>query len=88
LGWDTFDLSLDIVVGADLTWRWKDQDHFELLQKLGIMTGEEAESVQRDAELVIGDIENSVYPFDRDWSDWRPRDDWALPSMPPDWAVL
>lgn len=88
LGWDTFDLSLDIVVRPDLSWHWKDEDHFAILESVGLMSGEEASSVRRDADEVVADVEARAFPFDRDWSTWRPDPTWQLPVLPADWSDL
>lgn len=53
----TRDLRLDIVVARDLTWRWKDQDHFERIQDLGWISPAEALSIQNEADRVVRRIE-------------------------------
>jgi uncharacterized protein len=87
-GFDTFDQSLDVVVHADLTWRWKDEDHFELLQSHGILSPAEADAVRREGERVIADAEARRPPFDEPWPDWRPDPSWRLPTLPEDWQQL
>lgn len=87
-GWDTLDQSLDVIVHADLTWRWKDEDHFALLQEVGILTTEQADAVRREGEAVIADIEAGRPPFNEPWPDWRPDPAWPMPTLPPDWSVL
>lgn len=88
LGWDTFDLALDIVVFADRKWQWKDADHFEALQGLDVVSAGAAAAVLADAEAVIADIEAGAYPFDRDWSSSRPDPAWVAPALPAGWDVL
>lgn len=88
LGWDTFDLSLDIVVSPARTWHWKDEDHFEMMQAAGIISAEVADEVRREADTVICDIDNVRYPFDRDWSAWRPPPDWEDAAIADDWHKL
>jgi hypothetical protein len=88
LGWDTLDLALDTVVARDLSWRWKDEDHFALLQDNGVISADAAEHVRRDADRVIGETEQQRFPFDRDWSDWQPDTKWGLPTLPDGWAEL
>jgi len=87
-GWDTFDLSLDIVVLPDLTWHWKDEDHFQILQDLQIMSAEEATAVRHDAERVVADITAANFPYGVDWSGWRHDPTWSRPVLPPDWDIL
>lgn len=87
-GFDTFDQSLDVIVHADLTWRWKDEDHFALLQDLGILSAAAADGVRREAEAVIADAEAGRPPFGEPWPEWRPDPSWPAPTLPPDWATL
>lgn len=87
-GWDTSDLALDIVVLPDRSWHWKDEDHFQILKDLGVMSDAEAESVLRDADIVIADVERGAFPFDADWSAWRPDPGWGTPLLPADWDEL
>lgn len=86
-GWDTMDLQLDIVVYPDRNWRWKDEDHFEICRRLGVISRDQAAAVTADAEVVIADIEAGRYPYDRDWSTWRPNPAWEEPSLPEGWDV-
>ncbi|WP_240508873.1 DUF402 domain-containing protein [Streptomyces agglomeratus] len=38
-GFDTFDLTVDLVVDPDLTgWQWKDEDEYAHVRRLGIIT--------------------------------------------------
>ena len=87
-GWDTFDQSLDITVSPRLTWRWKDEDHFALLQALGILSREQAHAVRREGEAVIADVEARRAPFNEPWPEWRPDRSWSMPTLPADWSVL
>lgn len=87
-GFDTFDQSLDITVNPRFKWRWKDEDHFALLQDLGILSPVEADSVRREGEAVIADIEARQTPFDEPWPKWRPDPSWPKPQLPDDWDVL
>jgi len=82
----TWDQSLDIVVGPDRRWRWKDEDHFQWIQDLGWISAEEAAELRREAEMVIGRVEQGASPFDDEWLAWRPEDGWPVPELPEDWA--
>lgn len=86
LGWDTRDLSLDLVVSADRSWRWKDEDHFALLDEHGLLGPGEADEIRREGDRIVADIEAARPPFDRDWSAWRPDPAWGRPTMPDGWA--
>ena len=68
----TWDHTLDIVMGPDLVWRWKDQDQLDLAAGLGWMTTEEARLVRAEGERVVEMIESRATPFTESWPDWRP----------------
>lgn len=87
-GWDTFDLALDIVVSPNRTWRWKDEHHFELMRAAGVISAEAADEVRRDADRTVDDIDKAKYPFDLDWTTWRPRPSWHHAPIPADWHQL
>jgi hypothetical protein len=86
-GVTTWDQSLDIVVGPDLRWRWKDEDHLARLPQLGWMTSDEAAEVRREGLRVIDMIEGRQAPFNEDWPGWRPDPSWPTPALPHDWAA-
>jgi hypothetical protein len=81
-GFETTDLFLDIVVDADLNWRWKDEDELEEAVAVGRITPREAEAVRIEGERVAADIESRRWPFDGSFDDWRPDPAWPLPALP------
>lgn len=87
-GTQTMDLMLDLVVGQDMTWRWKDEDEFETLVSHGLIDGEEAARVRQEAASVIKQIEANKAPFSEPWHDWRPDPSWPLPELPEGWDRL
>ncbi len=82
----TWDQSLDIVVGRDLRWTLKDEDHLARLPALGLATQAEVEAIRSEAGRVIARIEARSAPFDEDWPDWRPDPAWPTPELSPDWG--
>lgn len=84
----TFDRSLDIVVGPDRRWRWKDEDHFAHIQRLGWITPARAAELRAEGERVVRRIEAREPPFDDRWLDWRPDPSWPTPELPSDWAAV
>jgi hypothetical protein len=83
-GWDTADNVLDVVVAPDLSsWRWKDEDELREAVRLGRFTEEEAAELYAEAERAIATVERSAWPFDRDWSGWRPDPSWPQPQLDP-----
>lgn len=85
LSWDQ---SLDIVVRPDLSWTWKDEDHFHRIQELGWMSADEARSVRAEGQQVVRRIERKESPFDEPWPDWTPDPTWTVPDLPKDWAEI
>lgn len=86
-GFETTDLFLDIVVDADLNWRWKDEDELEEAVAVGRITAREAEAVRLEGERVVADIEARRWPFDGSYDNWRPDPAWPLPIFPKDWNI-
>ncbi len=84
----TWDRSLDIVVTPDLHWKWKDEDHFKYIQKLGWITSEEAAELRAEGGRVIERIERCEPPFCEPWPQWRPNSSWPIPTMPDNWAQV
>jgi predicted RNA-binding protein associated with RNAse of E/G family len=84
-GVQTMDLMLDILVDPDHSWRWKDEEDFEMLITHNLLEAAAVSSVRDDAAKVIGEIERGDPPFDETWLEWRPEGDWLLPQLPEDW---
>ncbi len=82
------DQQLDIVVGPDLAWRWKDEDHLKRSVELGWITPDEASGVWREGERVISLIEARAPPFDNSWTHWRPDPAWAIPQLDKNWNAI
>jgi hypothetical protein len=79
-GFDIKDWKLDLVVDADGTRRWKDEDELEEAARLGIV---DADTVWAEAERVVADP-----PWPTGWEDWRPDPSWPVPRFPPGWDVV
>ncbi len=87
LGFDSQDLVLDITVSPDLSsWAWKDEDELEWSVKTGKYSTEEAAYIREAGRQAIQAIETRAWPFNADWSQWRPDSNWAMSTLPPDWA--
>ena len=81
-GFDVRDLQLDILVAADRTWKWKDEDDFERSIECGLISAEHAAQVRESAAASIRDIECGAWPFETEIADWRPDSGWARRSLP------
>jgi hypothetical protein len=85
LGWngscfDTVDEKLDLIVGADRSLRWKDEDELAHAAGLGLV---DAVEVRAEAALVLEE-----WPFPTGWEDFRPDPAWPLPELPPGWEAV
>jgi protein associated with RNAse G/E len=85
-GYDTLDLVIDIVVGRDWRWAWKDEEPFRNAIRRGIF-GEDVEAaITAEAERVQAQIDSREGPFDAKWIDWTPPSGWPTPCLPDDFA--
>ena len=80
---DTTDEALDIVVGPDGGWRWKDEDELAEGVELGIWSDAEAAEIRAEGERVV-----AAAPWPTGWEDWRPPADWGPLGLPRDWHVV
>lgn len=87
-GFDSTDHLLDIRIGPDRTWRWKDEDHLAEAVEIGLFTAECARAIRAEGERAIARIQAWTIPFDEGWENWRPDPEWALPSIPEGWDRL
>jgi hypothetical protein len=79
------DCGLDIVADADLRWRWKDEEDFEILQQMGWIGPDDARRLRQEGLRVIERIESRRAPFDEPWAAWCPEPTWPMPELPADW---
>jgi hypothetical protein len=79
-GFDTFDHKLDLIVEADGSWRWKDEDELEEAARLGIL---DASAVRAEGERVLAE-----WPFPTGWEGWRPDPAWPVPYLTEGWDTV
>jgi predicted RNA-binding protein associated with RNAse of E/G family len=85
----TMDLALDLVVEPDRSsWRWKDEDEFELFQERRLIEQHTAQHVRDQAASLAVRIPAGAPPFDDAWVGWRPDPAWGVPELPDGWDVL
>jgi Protein of unknown function (DUF402) len=84
-GFDTTDLALDVTVGPDATWAWKDEDDFAEAIALGVLTDAQAADVRAEGERVVVALPDLL---PTGWEGWRPDPGWALPELPDGWDVV
>lgn len=81
-GIDTLDLLVDLVVGPDLRWAWKDEGEYAQGHRLGVITDAEHRQVTAAREKAVAMIEAREAPFCDPPPTWRPDAAWSLPSLP------
>ncbi|WP_418961166.1 DUF402 domain-containing protein [Streptomyces tritici] len=84
-GFDTFDLTVDLVVAPDLTtWTWKDEDEYAHARRLGIVGDTEHRAVDTARDQALAMVENRTGIFaDADrWAAWRWDPTWPTPRLP------
>ncbi|MFJ9434795.1 DUF402 domain-containing protein [Streptomyces sp. NPDC101490] len=86
-GFDTFDLTVDLVVAPDLTgWEWKDEDEDEYahVRCLGIVSDTEHQAVDAARGEVLGMLadRSGVFAQAERSASWRWEPSWPTPSLP------
>jgi len=82
--YDTLDLMLDLVVLADRSTLWKDEDHWAWARASGVFEPADVATVESVRAEVEADARAGRGAFTDDWLDWRP-DGVAAPDLPADW---
>ncbi|MFI5774510.1 DUF402 domain-containing protein [Streptomyces sp. NPDC051658] len=84
-GFDTFDLTVDLVITPDLTrWEWKDEDEYAHVRRLGIVSGTEHQAVDdaRAEVLAMLAARAGLFAHAERWAAWRWEPAWATPRLP------
>lgn len=88
-GIQTMDLALDVIVEPDRSsWRWKDEDEFELFIERGLIGPQVAQRVRDEAELILRRVERDEPPFNSEWPHWTPDASWPTPELPDNWRLV
>jgi predicted RNA-binding protein associated with RNAse of E/G family len=85
---DTLDLDLDIVIYPDFTYKWKDEDDFQLAIEHGIISLEWVKGIEDAKPEIFDKLENRQYPFDTSWLNWLPDSSWFPPKLPKNWDKI
>jgi uncharacterized protein len=81
-GFDSRDHQLDVVVRADRSWRWKDEDDLRDAVAVGLLSKEEAAAVRLVGETVIAALDELL---PTGFETWRPDPAWETPQLQDDW---
>ncbi len=85
VGFDSFDLELDIVIEPTYVWHWKDEDDYRIGIECGILRREWVREIETAKPEVFSQLNKRQYPFDGAWLDWRPDPKWSPPKLPKGW---
>jgi len=88
IGFDYLDQKLDLVINADGSWEWKDEDHLGQAVRQGILGADQAAAVRREGERVLERYIGRKSPFNEGWERWRPNPEWTIPELPKGWDRL
>ncbi|SHF45766.1 DUF402 domain-containing protein [Streptoalloteichus hindustanus] len=81
-GVDRMDGVLDLVVGPDRRWTWKDEDEAAEALAAGRLSADQLDRLRAEGERMIALAEAARFPFDGTWCDFRPDPTWPTPSLP------
>ena len=85
-GFESMDLTLDLVVAPDLSRSMcKDEDEFRHGIAAGFYTEQEYRDLRSEGERVLEAIARRAPPFNEPWPDWRPDPAWTPAALPEDW---
>jgi hypothetical protein len=84
-GFETMDMTLDLIINPDRSWYWKDEDELEAWVARGVCPPDLAERLREEGLAVARRAELDEPPFCEPWHEWRPDPSWPLPELPPGW---
>ena len=85
IGFDSFDLELDLIVEPNFEWRWKDVDEYQKGIEQGILRPEWIREIDSAKTEIFEKLEKRQYPFDDTWLNWTPDPGWRVPGLPANW---
>ena len=81
-GFDTQDLELDIVVGLDGKWSYKDDEKLDAWIERGRWTATEVAAIRRAGASIGARLDAGHRWWDDEWAVWEPDPAWRVPSLP------
>ncbi|MGW5362740.1 DUF402 domain-containing protein [Actinopolymorpha pittospori] len=86
-GLRTMDLVLDILIGPDGEWAWKDRADFDEAVRRGVLDPKLLATFEAESDRVRARAASRLGPFDERWQTWRPDPGWCMPVLPPEYQV-
>ena len=87
IGFDSGDWELDIV-GTPESWTYKDEDELQWSANVGLVDADWVARTRDAGRRASAALELGAWPFNADWSRWRPAAELPLPALPRDWDVV
>ena len=87
-GFETMDLTLDVLIENDRSWRWKDEDELETFVAMGVYDDALVERLRAEGLRVARRAERNEPPFSKAWKTRRPAPATPLPVLFDDWRTL
>jgi hypothetical protein len=87
VGYDTFDLELDIWIPERGQWRWKDLELLDERVRDGRFTQDEADQIRSEGEHFAAELDAGRRWWDDRWRTFAPDPDWNVPDLPDGWEV-
>jgi Protein of unknown function (DUF402) len=81
-GFDTQDLELDLVVGLDGSWRYKDNEKLDAWVDRGRWTEPEVAAIRREGAAIGAELDAGRRWWSDDWAGWEPEPAWTVPALP------
>lgn len=85
IGFDSFDLELDIIIEPTYEWHWKDVEDYQRGIERGILRDEWIQEIDSAKREIFDKLEKRAYPFDGSWLGWMPDPTWLPPQLPEHW---
>jgi len=82
MGIESSDLVLDVVVKADHSFRYKDQDELEFAHRAGVLTSAQVVEIRRAAADAVEVITRWGFPFNAGFETFQPDPAWPIPALP------
>ena len=86
IGYDTYDLELDVWIPAGGEWSFKDDDLLDVRVDEGRFTTAEAAEIRALGATIGTMLDHSTQWWDPSWSRWEPAPDWSVPTPADGWA--
>lgn len=86
--YDTYDLTLDVVVDGDGCVSMKDEDELEWAEGEGVYRLDEAADIRAIGDLAADHCRSGGWPLAADWDRWKTSPDAGLPALPEGWDQL